>query len=222
MKKLFLGLFLLLITSCSLDNIDGLMKLSKNCLCNVNANLDAITNKEKGAIKEFSFINSDLFELGISKDNFALSAAILINNYFEIESGQIIKVNIVEDRSVMNKETTTYTYQQCEIEELSPKYFEIETMINVFVQNIYQENFYKCKMLTDIPVKTEEFNLLMAKIFGSFEKGYIDTKILSYKVEKKAYQIYGGIYTENDMIKLFDMAFKETYNGLKIIAFEFY
>jgi hypothetical protein len=41
-------------------------------------------------------------------------------------------------------------------------------------------------------------------------------------VEEEAYHIYGGIYTENDMIKIFDMAFKETTSGLKIIAFEFY
>jgi hypothetical protein len=222
MKKLFWGLLLLLTTSCSLDNIDGLMKLSNNCLCKVNANLDAIASKEKGSVKEFSFINSKLFDLGISKENFALSAAILINNYFEINPGQIIKVNLVEDRGDMNKKITTYTYEQSEIEKLSTKYFKIETMINVFVQNMYQENFYKCKMLTDIPVETEEFNLIMSKIFGSLEKGYIDTKILSYKVEEEAYHIYGGIYTENDMIKLFDMAFKETPNGLKIYALEFY
>jgi len=222
MKKIFLGLLLLLVASCSIDKIDGLMKLSKTCLCNINVKLDAIASKEKGAIKEFSFINSDLFDLGISKENFALSAAILINNYFEIDSGQIIKVNLVKDSGDMNKKITTYTYKQSEIEKLSPKYFIIETMINVFVQNMYQENFYKCKMLTDIPVETEQFNLLMSKILGSLEKGYIDTKILSYKVEEEAYHIYGGIYTENDMIKLFDMAFKETPNGLKIIAFEFY
>jgi len=222
MKKIFLGLLLLLVASCSIDKIDGLMKLSKTCLCNINVKLDAIASKEKGAIKEFSFINSDLFDLGISKENFALSAAILINNYFEIDSGQIIKVNLVEDRGDMNKKITTYTYEQSEIEKLSTKYFKIETIINVFVQNIYQENFYKCKMLTHIPVETEEFNSLMAKIFRSLEKGYIDTKILSYKVEEEAYHIYAGIYTENDMIKLFDMAFKETPNGLKIIAFEFY
>jgi len=222
MKKLFWGLLLLLVTSCSLDNIDGLMKLSNNCLCKVNANLDAIASKEKGCVKEVSFINSKLFDLGISKENFALSAAILINNYFEIESGQIIKVNLVKDSGDMNKKITTYTYEQSEIEGLSPKYFEIQSIINVFAQNMYQEKLYKCKMLTDIPVETEQFNLLMSKILGSLEKGYIDTKILSYKVEEEAYHIYGGIYTENDMIKLFDMAFKETPNGLKIIAFEFY
>ncbi|MFP4024905.1 MAG: hypothetical protein ACLFVR_10285 [Thiohalospira sp.] len=222
MKKFFLGLLLLLAASCSINKIDGIMKLSKTCLCNINVKLDAIASKEKGAIKEFSFINSDLFDFGISKENFALSAAILINNYFEIDSGQIIKVNLVEERGDMNKKITTYTYEQSEIEKLSTKYFKIETMINVFVQNMYQENFYKCKMLTNIPVETEEFNLVMSKIHGSLEKGYIDTKILSYKVEEEAYHIYGGIYTENDMIKLFDMAFKETPNGLKITAVEFY
>ena len=77
-------------------------------------------------------------------------------------------------------------------------------------------------MLTDISVSTKEFNLLMTKILGSLEKGYIDTKILSYRVEEETYHIYGGIYTENDMIKIFDMTFKERANGLKIIAFEFY
>lgn len=222
MKKLFWGLFLLLITSCSLNKIDGLMKLSKNCLCNVNTNLDKLTSKEKGAVKEFSFINSDLFDFGISKENFALSSAILINKYFEIESGQIIKVNIVEESEDKNKKITTYTYEQDEIDELSPNYFKIKTIINEFAKNLYQENFYKCKMLTDIAVGTEEFNLLMTKIHGSLEKGYIDTKILSYKVKEEAYHIYGGIYTENNTLKLFDMAFKETANGLKIIAFEFY
>jgi len=223
MKKLFWGLlFLLLIASCSIDKIDGLMKLSKNCLCNVNTNLDKLTSKEEGAVKEFSFINSDLFDFGISKEDFALSSAILINNYFEIDPGQIIKVNIVEESGEMNKKITTYTYEQAEIDELSPNYFKIETIINDFAKNLYQENFYKCRMLTDISVSTKEFNLLMTKILGSLEKGYIDTKILSYRVEEETYHIYGGIYTENDMIKIFDMTFKERANGLKIIAFEFY
>jgi len=222
MKKLFLGLFLVLITSCSLGTIEDLRELVTNCLCTVNVNLETLANKEKGSIKEFSFINSKLFDLGISKEDFALSSAILINNYYEIDSGQIIKVNIVKDSGDMNKDTTTYTYEQSVIEEQSPKYFEIETIINDFVKNIYQGNFYKCKMLTDIPVATEEFNLEMTKIFGSLEKGYINTKIFSYKVEEKVYHIYSGIFTENDMIKLYTMAFKETENGLKIIAFEFY
>lgn len=222
MKKIILALLLLLAASCSLHKIDGLMKLSKNCLCNVNTNLETLASKEKGAVKEFSFINSDLFDFGISKKNFALSSAILINNYFEIDPGQIIKVNIVEESGEMNKKITTYTYEQSEIEELSPNYFKIETIINEFVKNLYQENFYICKLLTNVPVGTEEFDLVMTKIHRSLKIGYIDTKILSYRVEEEAYHIYGGIYTENDMIKLFDMAFKETPNGLKIIAFEFY
>ena len=224
MKKIILGLLLLLAASCSLNKIDGLMKLSKNCLCNVNTNTDKLASKEEGAVKEFSFINSDLFDFGISKENFALSSAILINNYFEIEPGQIIKVNIVEESGDKNKKITTYTYEQGEINELSPNYFKIETIINEFSKNLYQENFYKCKMLmlTDIRMENEEFNLLMSKILGNLEKGYIDTNILSYKVEEETYHIYGGIYTENDMIKIFDMAFKETTSGLKIIAFEFY
>jgi len=222
MKKLFLGLFLVLITSCSIDTIKDLTKLAKNSLCTVNVNLETLANKEKGSIKEFSFINSELFDLGIPTEDFALSSAILINNYFEIGSEQIIKVNLVKDSGDMNKDTTTYTYEQSVIEEQSPKYFEIETIINDFVKNIYQGNFYKCKMLTDISATTEEFNLLMTKIFGSLEKEYIDTEIFSYKVEEKVYHIYSGIFTENDILKLFRMAFKETENGLKIIAFEFY
>ena len=221
MKKTLFGLLLLLAASCSLNKIDGLMKLSKNCLCNVNTNLDKLAGKEKGAVKEFSFINSDLFDFGISKENFALSSAILINNYFEINPGQIIKVNIVEESEDKNKRITTYTYEQAEIDELSPNYFKIETIINEFAKNLYQENFNKCRMLTGVSVSTEEFNSILTKIFGNLEKGYIDTKILSYRVEEE-YHIYGGIYTENDMIKIFDMTFKETPNGLKIIAFEFY
>ncbi|MGM0407981.1 MAG: hypothetical protein ACQERU_08350 [Bacteroidota bacterium] len=222
MKKIILGLLLLLAASCSLNKIDSLMKLSKNCLCNVNTNTDKLASKEKGAVKEFSFINSDLFDFGISKKNFALSSAILINNYFEINPGQIIKVNIVEESGDKNKKITTYTYEQGEIDDLSPNYFKIETIINEFAKNLYQENFNKCRMLTGVSVSTEEFNSILTKIFENLEKGYIDTKILSYRVEEEAYHIYGGIYTENDMIKIFDMAFKETESGLKIIAFEFY
>ncbi len=133
----------------------------------------------------------------------------------------MIKVNIVNDDGRGEKEIISYSYEQNEIEALSTKYFEILSIIDGFVMNIYERNFSACKSMTSIPVETAEFNSVMEIIHKSIENGYIDTRILSLNVGEGEYNTYGGILLENKMLNIFKMHFAETEHGLKIIAFSF-
>ena len=218
MNKLITGILLIAITSCSSD---GLKKLSINCICSVSSHFVASTNEEDNQTKEFSFTNSRLFDLGVDKQSFALSSAILIENDFDIDSSLVIKVSLVTDNGNGEKETTSYTFEQSEIRKLSSRYFEIESLINVFVKNIYERNFKECKKLTDIDIETEEFDSVMDKVLQGLEKGYIDTRIIGYTIGVSEFFIIGGVYTENKTLDLFTINLKETDNKLKIIGFNF-
>ena len=217
MNKLFFAIILVILTSCSSD---GLKKLSTNCVCSVTEHFVASTDEEDNNTKEFSFLNSRIFGLGVSKESFALSSAILIKNGFEIDSASVIKISLVTENG-NKKKTKSYLYTQEELEKLSPKYFEIETLINVFVNNIYTNKFSECKKQTEIEIEEEEFNKVMNQVTESLEEGYIDTRIIGYTVGESKYSIYGGVWTESEMLDLFTMDFKETDNGLKIIGFSF-
>jgi hypothetical protein len=218
MNKLLLGILLIIFTSCSSD---GLKKLSINCLCSVSAHYVASTDEEDNNTKEFSFTNSRVFDFGVRKESFALSSAILIKNDFDIDSSSVIKVSLVKDNGSGNKKTQSFTYEQNEIKKLSPKYFEIEGLINDFVKNIFENKYSECQKLTDINIDAEKFNSIIDNVFKGLEKGYIDTRIIGYTVGESEYLIDGGVYTENKMLDLFTMNFKETDKGLKIIAFNF-
>ena len=217
MNKLMIAIIVIATTSCSNGK---LTKLSINCLCSVSEHFVASTDEEDNHTKEFSFTNSKLFTYGVDKEDFALSSAILIKNEFEIDSASVIKISLVTENG-NKKKTKSFTYEQERIEQLSPKYYEIETLINEFVSNIYANNFSECRKLTDIQIEEEEFNSIMRQVLEWLEKEYIDTRIVGYSISELGYEINGGVWTTNEILNLFTMTLKEADDGLKIIAFSF-
>ena len=217
MNKLIFAFILVAFSSCSSDK---LTKLSINCGCRVSEHFVTSTDEEENNTKEFSFTNSRIFDFGVSKESFALSSAIIIKNDFDIDSTSLIKISLVNENGNYKK-TKSYTYTQEKIEKLSSKYFEIEALINDFVENIYKNKYRECQKLTNIEIEKKEFDSIMNKVIKGLEKGYIDTRIVGYSVENSEYSINGGVWTENEILDLFRMNLKETDNGLKIIAFDF-
>lgn len=94
-------------------------------------------------------------------------------------------------------------------------------MINSFVDNIYQSKYEECKAQSDIDIEDNEFKSIMKSVRDGLEDGYINTRIVSYKKEKNMISIYGGVWTKNEILDLFQMQLKDTENGLRIVSFGF-
>lgn len=217
--KILISLIIIItISSCSPS--DRLIKLTEICICEVSEHYIVSTDKEDNQTKGFSFTDSPLFEYNVPRAEFALSTAILINRDWNMDSLTIIKISIIEDVSGDN-DPISYKYDHYELEKLTPKYFEILDLINLFVRNAYYEEYQECKNLTEINIEEDKFNSIMDQVKIGLESEYIDTRIVSYKKAKGIYKIYGGIWSKNETLDLFKMQLKDTKNGLKILTFEF-
>lgn len=216
MKKLIV-VGLLFLISCSSSS---LADLSINCLCEAAQHFVASNNEDDEGYAEFSFTNSRVLDLGVSEESLALSSAILIEDKFDLESNTIIKISLISEKGTRT-ETKSISYTQEEIQGLSADYFEIEVLINEFIKNMYENNFSQCWEVTKIDIEYEEFNKIMKQIRQQFEMGLINARIVGYSVGESGFFIYGGIWTENEVLDLFSMNFAETDSGLRIIGFEF-
>jgi len=217
MKQIVGVIFILIVTSCTSDVKD---KLSINCLCSVTEYYSVSTDSEDNRTKEFSFTNSPVFKLGVPKEYFATSCAVLINNDSKIDSTTILKINLIKDKGGSEK-STFYRYDIYELGDISPKYFEILEIINHFVESIYSNQYQNCYKHVGFEIEKEKFKSVMDQVKAGLEKGYVDTRIVGFDKRKNNYSIYGGVYTDNEILDLFIMQFKETTEGLKIMSFEF-
>ncbi|SMO94832.1 hypothetical protein SAMN06265379_1262 [Saccharicrinis carchari] len=216
--RLTLGLLLIFtITSCS----SGIKtELSINCLCSVTEHYSISTDSEDNRTKEYTFTNSPIFKLGVPKEYFATSCAILINNNSKIDSTTILKINLLKDKGG-SKENTFFRYDIYELGDISPKYFEMLEIMNHFVESIYSAQYQVCHQYIGFEFDKDNFDTVMNQIKEGLERGYVDTRIIGFDKHKDNYSIYGGIYTENKILDLFTMKFRETADGLKITSFKF-
>lgn len=93
--------------------------------------------------------------------------------------------------------------------------------VNAFIENIYKKDDKAAFKLVSIEENQQEFNAILNQVRSGLEEGYIDTRIVSFKVTEGGYFVTGGVYTENETLDLFVMQLKDTGETLKIIAFSF-
>src|SRR5690606_10106535 len=114
---------------------------------------------------------------------------------------------------------TTYEFNHSELKKMTPDYSKTLEFINSFVNYIYQKNYEKTKNAVDIDMDLKEFSSIIDQVRNGLEDDYVDTKIVSYNKIDSVYNIYGGVWTMNETLDLFQMTLKDTNNGLKITSF---
>ncbi|MEP4531492.1 MAG: hypothetical protein ABJ004_00290 [Cyclobacteriaceae bacterium] len=197
-----------------------LSELTEICICEVTEHYVTSTDELENRTKELSFINSPVFELGVSKSDFATSAAILFNRKTELDSGSILQVNLVEEVGTNNR-TTSYEFELDEIDSATPPYLETLELINSFVKNIYENNIDVCQNHLAQEIEEERLSSILANVRNDLEEGYLNTKIVGYRKNNELTEIYGGVWTENETLDLFRMTLNDTEDGQKILSFEF-
>ena len=218
MKKsviIYIGLIFILI-SCSKNKLNEVVEM---CICDVTEHYIASTDEVENKTKVFTFKNSPVFELGVSKKSFATSAALYLNRNWDLESFPYIKINIQDSKS--STQTTAFEYSQAELNKLTPDYLRILDFINSFVSNIYQKNYQETKRFVDVEMDLKEFSTIIDQVRTGLEDDYINTKIVGYNKKDSIYNIYGGVWTKNETLDLFRMTLKNTNEGLMITSFEF-
>lgn len=197
-----------------------LTEFTEMCICEVTEHYTASTDELESRMKEFSFVNSPVFDLGVSEESFATSTAILFNQKWDLDSMSIININLVKESEGGNK-IVTYEFGQRQLNKMSQDYSKTLVLVNSFVDNIYQGNYEQCKSVVDAEMDSTGFNAIMDKVRSGLEEDYIDTRIVGYNRKKNICNIYGGVWTKNETLDLFRMQLKETENGLRILSFEF-
>lgn len=195
--------------------------MSINCLCGFTSHYNLSTNEEDNLVKEFSFKNSKLFGQGVPEEGFATSSAILIKRDLETDPQSIIKINLISDSGKEKQGTTFYEFTPTEIEKIAPKYFQLADLATDFVESVYKNNYQEAYKLVSIDADQNRFNSIVTEIKSGLENDYVDTRIVSFEEYNGGYRVYGGVYTENEVLDLFVMHFKDTGSGLKIVGFEF-
>ncbi|MFD2245524.1 hypothetical protein [Pontibacter ruber] len=207
-----------LLLSCSSDKMQY---FSINCLCVFTATYTASTNDEDNRTKEFSFTNSPLFSYGVPKEDFARGSALQIKQRLEVDSLSSIKIKLVSDKENGKSHATSFEYSHAELAQLAPKFSEISELVRPFVEHVYADNSQAAYSLVANDVDQEQFNAVFDEIKSGLDEGYVDTRIVSYEATKDGYFIFGGVYTENEVLDLFQMELKDTKEGLKIVWFKF-
>lgn len=190
------------------------------CLCNLTEHYASSTNEIENRKKEFSFADSQLFDFGVSKDDFARSAALSIYQNWDLDPLAIIIINLVKDPDGKNR-ITTYEYGQKTLKKKIADYTETLSLINSFVEDIYLGKYEACENKVDSDIGSSEFNSILEKVRSGLEEDYVNTRIVSYKKVKSTINIYGGVWTKNETLDLFRMTLKATEEGLRITSFEF-
>jgi hypothetical protein len=207
-----------LLDSCSSDRLKSFTEI---CICEVTEHYIISTDNDENSIKEFSFTGSPIFDFNVSRYNFALSMAILINRDLQIDSSTIIRISIIKNLD-NDDNSKSYEFDYYELKRISPKYFELADFISLFVENAYNTDFKECRKMMELDIDNTKFNSIMNNVKNGLEQNYINTRIVSYKKTKSGiYKIYGGVWSENETLDLFRIQLKDTENGLKITEFEF-
>jgi len=217
MKPTISFFIILLLTSCSstLRN-----ELTLNCACSLTEYFVASTDSEDNNTKEFSFINSPLFDLDVPKEDFATSCAVLINLDSEIDSSSLIKINIIKDKKG-RKKTVSYRYDIYELGKITPIYAEIRMIINAFVENVYKDQFQECYKYLGFEIESKEYQNMLNQFRAGLNDEYINTRVIAFDKKNEGYNIHGTVLTAVSHLKLFTMRFEKTNEGLKIVRFKF-
>lgn len=207
-----------LLLSCSSDKMQF---FSINCLCVFTTTYTASTNDEDNQTKEFSFTNSPLFGNGVPKEDFARGSALQIKQRLEVDSLSRIKIKLVSDNGNGESDATSFVFSHAELARLAPKFSDVSEVVSNFVKHVYSEDKQAAYGLVAIEEDQEQFNVVLNEVKNGLDEGYIDTRIVSYEATRDGYFVFGGVYTENKVLDLFQMELKDTKEGLKIVWFKF-
>ncbi len=208
-------LFLLLLSSCSTKN--NLDTITTHCICQVEEHFSISTDEEDNTTKEYTLSNSLLFENGIIRKDYALSAALLIYQTIDTALYKTLKLNFIKT-DISEK---TYTYRIDELAELSPTYTQINEIIKEFVADIHKKNYQACFNKTLADISEDEYNAILDVVRNSLSKDYISTEITSFEPTSNGYKINGSILDKANMKDLFKMEFINANGALKISSFSF-
>lgn len=219
MYRIIIGILCLIMSSCS-SNDELLNELSINCMCEITSYWELSTDKQASNTREVSFKNSKLFDFGVTKESFAISSAILLNNKFSDKSFSTIMLNLTEGDDG-EKEVTTYTFERNKIEKNSSAYFESKILMNEFVGSLYDNDLSKNFSYLNIEETIEEYEPVFIKLQEGLENDYVDTRIVGYNFQDSTFRVDAGIYYESGNLLLFSARLQEIDGNLKITGFNF-
>ncbi len=217
--NLIIGLFLILISvSCSHSK---LTEISLNCGCIVTEHFISSTDDIENSTKKYTFKNSQLFDLGVSKDGFANSFSLQICDLIdESDKFDLIEIDIVKEEDGEIQSTKRYTYEVEKVKAELPKYLKLESFVAQYVANIYNKDYSACLEFIDFKDE-EKFKKIIDKVYEGLNKDYREIRIADYKSDGNNYSIYGIIKSKSDQLDLFTMKLKGVDNGYEIISFYF-
>ncbi|GJM61209.1 hypothetical protein [Persicobacter diffluens] len=210
--KFYLLLGVLILSSCRSDER---RELSTHCFCTVTEHYAVSTNQDDNITKEYTFKDSQLFDFGVARKDYALSAALFLYSKLDTLSYQNLKLNFIKT----GKSEKTYFYSIEELAKNYDTYANIRGVANQFVRAIYDQRYHDCyeKLSPEIP--EDEVKTILAKVSAGLDENYLTTEIVSFKQSADMIDIFGLNKTHEEKGELFKMSFKR--EGLEIIAFEF-
>lgn len=219
MKLKILSYILLIgiISSCNPTDNLVLVNLTSNCKCKVSYHFKkSIGIKSKNNTDEFDFINSPIFKIGVPKQNFALSSAILLQDAYSFDNTKRIKINLIND-----EKTTYYIFDNEELDNFSSDYFKILNLSKNFISSLHNGNYNEVFQLIYHDIDKNKLNNILKKINEKLNYEYKDVKIVGYSFNELEYIIQGGIYDSDRTLNLFNISFIKIDDTLKINSFEF-
>jgi hypothetical protein len=217
--NLTIGLFLILMNvSCSRSK---LTEISLNCGCVVTEHFIASTDDIENSTKKYTYKNSQLFDLGVSKDGFANSFSLqIINLIDESEKFDLIEIDILKEENGEILSKKAFTYELEELKKELPKYLKLESFVSEYIKHIYNKDYSSCLEYIDFEDE-KEFKSIIDKVYDGLNKDYRETRIVDYKANGDSYSIFGVIKSQSDQLDLFTMELKGVDDGFVIISFDF-
>ncbi len=202
------------LTACSTNDLES---LSLHCLCVVEEHYSVSTEEDDNSTKEYTFTDSRLFDFGVIRKDYALSAALFIYLNIDTATYNNLELNFIKT----GESEKTYSYTTEELSKQLPTYSKINDISNQFVTDIYNQNYRGCieKISPEIP--EDKITIALDNARKDFYEEYQTTEIVGYKKTKNRYDIFGAIITPDNKSDLFKLSFLSIDGSLTIVSFEF-
>ena len=200
--------------ACSTNDLES---LSLHCSCVVDEHYSVSTDKDDNSTKEYTFTDSQLFDFGVLRKDYALSSALFIYQNIDTSTYKNLKLNF-KKTGISNK---TYAYSTSELLKLLPTYSQIKDLSSQFVTDIYNQNYSSCIDKISPKIPDDKIKIALDNARKDFYEDYKTTEIVGYKKTKNRYDIFGAILTLDNKTDLFKMSFVNVNGALTIVSFEF-
>lgn len=212
--KLSIIIILLSLTACGTSELE---RLSIHCLCVVDEHFSVSTEEDDNSVKEYTFTDSRLFDFGVERDDYALSAALFIYQNLDTATYNKLMLKFINP----GKNNKTYIYATTELSVQIKTYSKIREISEQFVTDIYKQNYSRCIEKISPEISEDRIKEALENARKNFYDDYKTTEIAAYKKTKGGYDIFGAILTPENKTDLFKMSFAYIDGKLTIISFEF-